>query len=568
MTRLLIVALALLLAACGRESDPQEAANAVTTAAPQPEATAPIDAALAADLLARIDADTAKLWLSLEPMPEGLMDQIWSALAGMNDQLNEDFTEMAENIGDPLIRALWQELGQLTSPQDYAERGLDPNGLAAVHLMSIYPSAHWQLSEPEAFAAMLARVEDEAETPFPRRDIGDEELIWVDMGQVGLAIHHDQQFMTAAIVSDREDLLRRVANLDQAPNPIQRSEVEGFARQRGLRLESFGFFDFGRLLALLLDGEDELLVQLRADSPLGMAAADANCRAELGQLTRMFPRKSYGNTDVTDTSISMKLTLESDSDFGRRLSPIADSPLSLTSDRSGLMSMGIALNLVAARDFGRQVVGGWVEAPPQCFLFNNIAENAAQWQLALNRPIPPVVTNLHGARMEITRLEMVEASDPEMAGTLAVFMHNPQMLIGMAQMFSPELAALDLRPGGEPQPVPAELVPQLAGTPAWVGLSESGLGIAVGEGQDSALPNALTAGSADSAILSFGLDIAAYAELVSIGLANLPGQGADFDAEEAAEAMAALSSLYRYMAGSLHLSETGIEMRLTVDLLD
>ena len=568
MTRLMILALALLLAACGRDSDPQDTTEGVSTAAPRPEAAVPVDAALQAGLLARIDADTAKLWLSLEPMPEALLNQIWSALAGMDEQLDGYYDESAEQIDDPLVQALWKELGQLTSPEAYAERGIDPNGMAALHLMSIYPAVHWQLSDSEAFAAMLARIESESATPLPRRRVDDQELIWIDLEGFALALHHDQHFMTAALVADREDLLRRVANLDPAPNPIQRSEVDAFARQRGLRQDSFGFVDFGRLLAVLLDGEDELLVQLRADTPLGMAAEDAACRRELGQLTRLFPRKSYGNTAVTDRSISMKLTLESEPELGRRMSALADNPLSLVGERSGLMSMGVALNLVAARDFGRQVVGGWVEAPPQCFLFDNIAQNAAQWQLALNRPIPPVVTNLHGARMHVARLDTSQPDRPEMAGTLAVFMRNPQMLIGMAQMFSPELAALDLRPGGDPQPVPTEMAPQLAGTPAWIGLSETGLGLAVGEGQDSALPSALTPGSADSAIFSFGMDVSAYAELMAMGMANLPGQAAEFNADEAAEAMAVLTSLYRYMGGSMHLSETGMEMRLTVDLAD
>ena len=571
MTRLLIPALALLLAACGgdadRDADRQDGLETVDTAAPQRVAEVPVDAALAADLLARIDAETAKLWLSLEPMPEALLDQIWSAIAGMEDQMDQDFAEMAENIDDPLVQSLWKELGQLTSPEGYAERGIDPNGMAAIHMMAIYPVFHWQLSDAEAFAAMLARVESEAETPFTRRSIGDEELIWIDMDRFGLALHHDQHFMTAGLVADREDLLRRVANLDQAPNPLQRAQVDAFARQRGLRQDSFGFVDFDRLLAVLLDGEDELLVQVRADTPLGQVAEDAACRRELGQLVRLFPRKSYGNTDVTASSISMKLTVESEPEFGRRMSALADSPLSLAGDRSALMSLGVALNLVAARDFGRQVVGGWVEAPPRCFLFDNIAENAAQWQLALNRPIPPVVTNIHGVRMRVTALDMNDTENPGM-GTVALFMRNPQMLIGMAQMFSPELAALDLRPGGAPQPVPSDMIPQLAGVPAWLGLSETGLGLAVGEGQDSALPAALTAGSADSAILSFGMDVAAYAEVIAMSLANLPGQAADFDAAETAEAMAVLSSFYRYMASSLHLSESGIEVRLTMDLAD
>ena len=568
MKRFLILALVLLLAACGRDSDPAETATAVSPAAQRAETTAAaaVDAALAADLLARIDADTAMLWLSLEPMPEALMNRVWSSLAGLTD--DEDFDDFSSEIEDPLLLALAREFMTLTTPESYAERGLDPNGLFAAHLISIFPAMHWQLSDADAFQATLARIENEAGTEFERRNLDGAEIIWAAADGFGVALHHDAHFLSAALVEDREDLLRRVANIDPAERPMQRSQVDSFASQRGLLLDSIGFVNFQRLLGLLLDGEEDLLVQLRNDTQLGQVAETAACRVELGQLTRLFPLKSFGTYALSDTSISMKTTLESEPAFGNRLGALANSPVALEQPDGGLMAMGIALNLVAARDFGRQLVGGWVEAPPQCFLFDNIAQNAASWQLALNRPIPPLVTNIHGARINITGISMGDGDQPEMAGTLALFMRNPQMLIGMAQMFSPELAGLDLRAGGSPQPVPQELLPQLQGMPAWLGLSDTGLGLAVGAGQDAALPAALTAGNADSAILSFGMDFSAYSELLAMGLANLPGQGAEFDADEASEAMAVWASLFRRMAGSLHLSEKGIEMRLSFDLAD
>lgn len=567
MIRLMILALALLLTACGRDAD-TPAGDAAT---PQ---TSGADAALASDLLTRIDAETAKLWLSLEPLPEALLNQIWSALASVDAQLAEENAALAEEIDDPLLLALWNELSQLRSPADYAERGIDANGLAALHLVSIYPFFHWQLSDPEAFAAMLARIEGEAGTPWTRRSVGDQDLIWIDLDRFGLALHHDANFMTLALVSDRADLIRRVANVDRSNNPIQRSELDRFASQRGLRQDSFGFFDFGRLLSLLLDGEDELLVQLRGDTRLGQVAADAACREELGQLVQLFPRKSYGNTLVSDHSLAMKATLEADPEFALRMSALADSPVSLLGKQAAVMSMGISLNLVAARDFGRQIVGGWVETPPQCLLFSNIRDNAANWLLALNRPIPPVVTNIQGARIHLDALDMEAGESGAISGTFALFMRNPQMLIGMAQIFSSELAALDLRPGAPPQPLPADMLPQLAGLPAWIGLSETGLGLAVGEGQDAELPAALEAGSADSSVLSFSVDMAAYASLMRMSLSNLPGQasaGTDFDpaeADQAAEAMEMLAAFYRSMSNSLHLNESGIELQLQFELAD
>lgn len=563
MSRLITLIAALLLVACSSEPDNQVAENVVTTAAPQP--------ALAAELLARIEADTPALWLSLEPLPQALLEQLWGQVAAMSELQESAYDDMAGDIDEPLIRALLAELGQLNSPEAYTERGLNINGLAGLHLAGIFPLLHWELSDQDAFAATLARIEAESETPLPRRQVGDQEIIWVALDEFGLAIHHDASFMTVGLIADREDLLRRVANLDRPDDPLQRSVVDAFTNTRGYRQDSAGFIDFQRLLEMLMNDDEAMLVEARSDGPLAPIANEAACRSELEALTALFPRKSFGTTELSAQSMSMKVLMETDRGLGERLSALANSPVALAGERAGVLSMGLAINIVAARDFGRSIVGGWVENPPQCSLFSNIAENAANWQLALNRPIPPLVTNLHGARVRLDRLSLTDGAPSDAAGTVALFMRNPQMMVGMAQMFSPELAALDLRAGAQPQPLPAGMVPNLGDIPTWIGLSETGLGLAMGPGQDAALPAALTAGSADSAIFSVGYDMAAYAELLEAGMAGLPGQPgvpADFDPSEATAAFGLLAGIYSYMHQSLHLTPDGIDLRLRFDITD
>jgi len=563
MSRLIALFAALLLVACSSESDNQVAENAVTTAAPQP--------ALAAELLARIEADTPVLWLSIEPLPQPLLDQLWRQMAALSELQESAYEDIYEDIDEPLVRALMAELGQLTSPEAYAERGLNINGVAGLHLTGIFPLLHWELSDQEAFAATLARIESQSESPLPRRQVGDQEIIWVNLDEFGLAIHHDPAFMTVGLIADREDLLRRVANLDRPESSLQRTVFNAFTSARGYRQDSAGFIDFRRLLRQVLESDDDILVQARSEGPLAPIANEAACRNELQTLTGLFPRKSFGTTELSADSMSAKVVLETSTELGQRLSALANSPVALGGERAGVLSMGLAINIVAARDFGRSIVGGWVENPPQCSLFSNIAENAANWQLALNRPIPPLVTNLHGARVRLDRLSLTDGAPSDVAGTVALFMRNPQMMVGMAQMFSPELAGLDLRAGAEPQPLPAGMVPNLGDIPTWIGLSETGLGLAMGSGQNVALPAALTAGSADSAIFSVGYDMAAYAELLEAGMAGLPGQpgvASDFDPSEATAAFGLLAGIYSYMHQSLHLTPDGIDLRLRFDIKD
>lgn len=572
MKRMIVCLTALALVACGNNASDNEVENAAAPAASEPAATATTPAApdLVDQLLARIDAEPAMLWLSLESLPQPLLEQLWARM-DMASELNEEaYEEIAEETEDPLLRALLTEFGTLDSPEAWAERGIEITGVAGAHTVGIFPILHWQLSDPAAFEATIERIESEAETPFTRRQIVDQTVIWHDLDEIGLAIHHDASFLTVGLIADRPELLRRVANIDPAEPALQSAQVDAFNTARGFRNDSAGFIDFQRMLALLLDSEDAILVEARAEGPLGAVANDEACRAELGALTRTFPRQSFGTTAADANSMTVMTRLETEPGFGLRLAPMADSPLSLDLERAGLVSAGIAFNLIAARDFGRELVAGWIDNPPQCHLFSNVTEQAPDWQLALNRPIPPLVTNMHGMRLRVDRLDMEDGELSSVIGNLALFMRNPQMMLGMAQMFSPELAALDLSPGAEPQPIPAGLVPNLEGIPAWLGLSETGLGLAIGESEG--LTDALTAGDPDSRIFAGGLDLAGYSDLVKLGMSALPAEQAaqadDLGANDSDEAMALMASIYQYVSKSVHLGEPGIDLVLRVELAD
>jgi hypothetical protein len=568
MKRLIVCLTALVLVACGNNSPDDEVENATAPATSSgPAASSTVAPGLVDQLLARIDAEPAMLWLSLESLPQPLLEQLWARMDLASEMNEEAYEEMAEETDDPLVRALLTELGKLNSPEAWAERGIEIAGVTGVHTVGIFPVLHWQISDPGAFQATVERIEAEAETSFTRRQVVDQTVIWHDMGDVGLAIHHDASFMTMGLIADRPELLRRVANVDQAEPSLQLAQVNAFNTARGFRNDSAGFIDFQRVLALLMDGEDEILVKARAEGPLGAVASDEACRAELGALTNIFPRQSFGTTAADAKSMTVLARLETEPGFGLRMAAMADSPLTLDTERAGLLSAGLAFNLIAARDFGRELVAGWIESPPGCHLFSDVAEQAPDWQLALNRPIPPLVTNLHGLRLRLDQLDMEDGNLTSAVGNLALFMRNPQMMLGMAQMFSPELAALDLTPGADPQPIPAGLVPNLEGIPAWLGLSDTALGLAIGE--SAGLTAALSAGEADSRVLAVGIDLAAYSDLVKLGLASLPGeQAGEFDSAETDQAMELLTSLYQYTHTEFRLAEPGVDVVVRVELAD
>jgi len=559
---------ALLVTGCGRDEAETEAPGE-----DQAQATGQTDTGSA--LFERVDADTAWLVANIEKMPEDLSKKLWAPLQSMADLNSEMYNNVADELDEaPVAAALLREFAQIDSREAFAERGLAPNGHWALHAVSLYPFIHWQLSDAEAFRATLERISEDAETELTWREIEGAEVLWVAMDDFGLALSYDDQFATAAIVPDNAALLRRVANLDQPATAYDPSDLEGFASERGYTPYGSGFVEFGQVVDQLLDGDDVMLKAARESSSLGEIAGNEACRSELDALVELFPRASLGYTEVSETFMAFDMVIEAEPSFAERMQVIADTPVDLDSDNAGVLEFGLALNIVGARDFAREIVAGWVETPPQCQLFAGIREKAEEWQMGLNQPIPPVVTNFHGLRMNLESLTLGENSNVESAeGSLALFMRNPQMMLGMAQMFSPELAALPLEPGGEPQPLPAGVVPNLPdGIAAFIGMGESAIGLAVGDSQKGLLNEAMEPGEGDGAIFSYGINFAGYADALGELMAGMQEQmaamGEDAAASDPSEAMNAMAELYDYTQASMHLTERGIEFRSTMTLKD
>ncbi|MDP0947643.1 hypothetical protein, partial [Klebsiella pneumoniae] len=66
----------------------------------------------------------------------------------------------------------------------------------------------------------------------PTRVVDGEEVVWIEHGSFGLAIHHGDGFATVAVVPDDESMLRRVANLDAPSRAYDPADLASFDRDR------------------------------------------------------------------------------------------------------------------------------------------------------------------------------------------------------------------------------------------------------------------------------------------------------------------------------------------------
>ena len=552
---------ALALTGCSDDQAPGDAPESASAPASAAETAA------ATSFFDHIDADTPYLFANLQRTPEALADAMWAindASAESNQAMLDVISEDEEVPAE--ARAMINEFMSLATREGWEAAGLHPNPMYAVHGISVFPVAHLELVDRAAFEAKIARVEAGLGQPLTRREIEGETIIWAteDDMPVGLAVHVGDNMVTMGLVPDQPAVLSRLVGATSPIEPMAVSTMADFNDEFGFTPHGSGYLSWERMLARIIS-PDAVLAAYTENDAMDAFRNDPACPAEFQALARSMPRLVTGYTRLDESQADFMMRQETSQAIGAGIAPISRAPVSIDRELSGLLNFGLAIDLIAAREFARSLVNGWVENPPQCEAFSMIAQQTPQMQDALNRPIPPFVTNIKGLFLEANRLEMTDEGLPTGGGVLSFFMKDPQLLVGMAQMFSPQVAELTLEPGGEPQKVPMEAIPQLAGTglEAWMAMSKSAIGMAIGEDQIDALTAGLNEDAVDDYLMAGRMDFDMLVDVMEFAMQGVAAEGADPQATQMLETQMAqyerMAEYYDEGGFQIGLSEAGID---------
>jgi hypothetical protein len=299
------------------------------------------------------------------------------------------------------------------------------------------------------------------------------------------------------------------------------------------------------------------------------------CKAEIRDVAGVAPRMVIGYTGISAKRFDSNIVFELRDDIATGLQALPAVVPGLGGDRGGLMSFGMSLDFKAARSFMEARLDVMEADPFECEHFADVEGGVAQARASLNQPLPPMVYDFKGFIAvidEIEGLDVATQTPPtSVDGSFLLAMDNAQSLVAMGAMFSPELAALNLQPGGDP--VALDL-PQLQamGMSAFAALTDSSVAVSVGEESESEVQGMLDAeGSTPSPFLSFSIDAARYYSFMGEAIAaGDVGEDAATPEMQAAlqNLMKSIADLYDRMSGDVLFTENGIEMHMTETLKD
>jgi hypothetical protein len=574
---LLILSMALTIVACSDSSD-----------------ETPASALRSSDgILKYVPSDTPYVFATPEAMPDDVLDKLephidailssYREIAAMTldsiDPADAEDAEDAANIEHFVSVA--EEFMGLMGHEELRAAGIPRNARAAIYGVGMLPVLRVQLDNAGAFEKTVALFEEKAGKSMQTdtvngqnyRYAGDDGVRFI----LGVIDSHAVLSVVPTALSDEQ--LAAVLGITLPSENIGASGgLEKIANEYGYAPYVLGFFDFERMASVFLDNQDGVNAELLSLMDYEDELTDV-CRAEIREMSGIMPRVVSGYTEISVEKFSSNTIIELRPDIATGVAGLVAAVPGLGVDHGGLMSLGMSINLLGAREFYVARLDALEEDPYQCELFAKFQEGVVAGRQALEQPVPPIAYDFNGFLAVVDDIEGFDftqqqpPTDIDMG--LLIATQNAEGLLAMGAMFSPELAALNLEPDGKPVKFDIPQAPSQIGT-AYLGMNEKGLGLAVGDNAESRLTEILAASAGDPPpFLSVKMDAARYYDLVADSMmVENPDEQENVDPSEMppefrnaiSGVIKELGKLIDRISVDILLTEKGVEMPATVTL--
>ncbi|MGK2926953.1 MAG: hypothetical protein ACSLE2_15170 [Lysobacterales bacterium] len=518
--RTLIVATALVLTLCACSRDEESGTGSAAGAGNA--------------LLDYVPADTPYLAANLEAVPEDVVDAYLQRLQPLADELQRQLTaaraeleanaQATENPEERLALALLQELDGNLSRAGLDSLGLDIRSHKVAYGLGAFPVFRMGLSDPAVLRATIERLLANAGIAAPQREFQGV-AYWRagpdpdDEAPVGLylAILEDHLAIGVLPVTLENEVLPQF--LGPKPDPGRaagsdaRTRLAELNRAQGYTPHGSVILDLRLLADQFLQADSLTARVLAASGAYDPASITPECVAEVHAIIGNVPRITGGTTELTTTAIAYQYRFETPATLAGQLAALAARVPAADAVSKRVLDLAFGMRFGAVRDFVREKADAIAQNPYRCEHLQSLNAGAEKTLVQLDQPMPPFVNNFQGLRVSLDEITADPDGVPAGArGHLALHVQQPEMFLGMAQMFLPDLSALGLKAGDPPARLPESLLP-IPGLVAFAAMSSDAIGLSLGEGEEDGLQAYLDREAGpEGMFLSVSYDSAAYLE--------------------------------------------------------
>jgi hypothetical protein len=497
----------LMVTACGKSED------AVEVAIEKTDST----------LFDYVPADTPYLAGNLQPIPDQVIEVFLQRFEPVLDSVQDELAKARQSLKDEdssrLVGAILQEFDGKLSRQGMESLGFDLRAHKVVYGMGVFPVIRLGLSDADALRATIQRVLANTEIDAPELEyqgVSYWRLSDVDTDDepvgIYISIFADHLAMSIFPPLAETELLPAFLGLEMPGDSDAATRLAELNAEHGYTPYGSGILDLDRLVEVFISPDAIMTRVMATTGDFDPAEMTAECKTEIRGIVSNSPRMTMGVQELTTSAIAMQYRVETKTTLAQQLAGlVADIPIANPlSDR--LLEFSFGMRFGAVRDFLREKVVAIIESPYQCEHLQSINQSATEAFTQLNQPMPPLVNNFRGLRLSLSEITESNSMPVNGRGLIAVHVEQPEMFVGMAQMFLPDLSELTFAPGDPPVQLPASMLP-IPDVVAFAALSDDAIGLSIGDGEEAGLPAYLDEEAGpEGTFMSIGYDMAAYLE--------------------------------------------------------
>jgi hypothetical protein len=542
-------------------------------------------------LLEYVPADTPYFMGKLQAFPDDLsdkfeprLDTVLKAYQTMIRAAIRDGLENAEPVDDEAAvkrergLAVADKLVELLSIDGLRSAGIGRDSTFALYGAGLLPVIRADLTDAAAFTATLAEIEKESGSAMSSATLDGQDYRYFGDDDVRFIVAQSEGQVVITLVPAMlgDDSLRSVLGITKPAASLASSgRLQAVAKEYGFTSHVVGVVDIEKIALTFLQDADGINAELLALAEFDSEPLSAVCKSELSALAGIAPRLVTGYTEMNAKRIVSNTVVELRADIADGLATIAAPVPGLGNKHGGLLSMGMSIDMLAARAFYEARLDAIEADPYECELLADLQAGVGQGRAILEQPIPPIAYGLKGFLAVIDNIEGMDMANQQpptaidMRFLLAT--DNAPGLLAMGSMFSPELAALNLQPDGKPVQFESAMM-QGPVDEVWVAMNETGLALSVGNGGKDKL-GAMLGAKAGTPPPFFSMDM--DAERYYSFIADASAMQADTDEDTSPEVAQAISDimggfgdLFERISVSVNFTDRGIELPSEVTLAE
>jgi hypothetical protein len=535
-----------------------------------------------------VPEDTPYVFAALEPAPDEVLDKLAPYMQPLvrtyADMLRAPVDQEPDDSGKkPLddetrarLLAVIDELAGMITIEGIPEAGIDRNSTAAFYGVGLLPVLRVTLSDAALFESFMEKLENRAGSKLDVATVDGHSYRYAGNGEarVVVAVFDDQLVITGVPTSLPEAMFKSVLGLSLPANSIAESgDLARLAVKYSLKSYGLGMVDIERIASTFIDQPSGVNAELLGLMDYDVSSMSDVCKTEVRSVASIAPRVVTGYTDLTSHRFKSTSVIELRSDIATGMQTLTAAVPGLGSGQGGLMSFGMSLNLLAAREFYSVRLDALEADPYQCEYFADFQSGIGNGRALLDQPVPPTVYSFRGFLAVIDHISGMDLRNQQPPTSidmrLLVASDNPEALLATGAMFSPEVAALNLK--ADSKAVKLD-IPALASTfeATWVAMSDKALAMSFGSGSEKGLEAMLGARSKDpSPFLSMNMDAERYYGFIGDAMSF---NDSDDQSPEVTRASAdltkTLEKMFSRITFDVNFTQHGIEISSTMELAD